>query len=105
MITNGFCSCLDIHEIKGSKAGASAGYLLLADASAGSWIKNRRLLTKLGISEHGIYLFAGPSGNGRHITGSALAGSLMASYGLEPEETGFLALRADDFPENGNESC
>ena len=61
-------------------------------------IKNRRLLTKLGISEHGIYLFAGPSGNGRHITGSALAGSLMASYGLEPEETGFLALRADDFP-------
>ena len=63
------------------------------------YISKKKYLRMLNLPDHNIYIFSGPAGNGRHRTGSALAGSLMASLRMEADETAFLVLRSDDFPD------
>lgn len=58
------------------------------------------LSPSLGIPDHGVYLFSGKRGNGRHMTGNALMGELAARSGLDPErEIAIHRFRSEDFPE------
>lgn len=62
--------------------------------------QNKDLWDAIGLVNHGIYLFSGPIGSGRHMTGNALIGELPNLYGFDASETAFLYMRAEDFPES-----
>lgn len=59
---------------------------------------HRELWDAIGFVNRGVYLFAGPIGSGRHMTGSALIGELPSQHGTNASETVILQLRAEDFP-------